>query len=221
MTLDWVPDADQDPPTDMADIAAATVYAVDNGADAILMGFGGMEPVAVIEDAIQYADANDVPVVASAGNDSLNTDQVAHYPSSYLANNIIVASSSDHNDQIQSTANYGVSSVDLVAPGANLVFGWNRPLIGLRIKPSKPVSVARGSLAMVDALKAMMGIFFVSGFCLRIFVALYPSMLGMRISVKIRSDPIAGDVIDNHNTSRFESNSSCAKMSSARRPSVA
>lgn len=51
-----------------ADIAEGIRWAVDNGADILNMSFGSQSASAAVEDAIRYADANGVALVASAGN---------------------------------------------------------------------------------------------------------------------------------------------------------
>lgn len=61
-----------------------------------------------------------VLVVTSAGNTGKNSDLVPHYPSSYDLDNIIRVGGSDANDVPASWSNYGISSVDLFAPGANI-----------------------------------------------------------------------------------------------------
>jgi subtilisin family serine protease len=59
--------------------------------------------------------------VASAGNDGKNTDISPSYPSSYQLKNIISVAATDHNDKKASFSNYGVKSVDLGAPGVNIL----------------------------------------------------------------------------------------------------
>jgi uncharacterized repeat protein (TIGR01451 family) len=59
--------------------------------------------------------------VASAGNSGSNNDTAPSYPASYDLENIIAVAASNHNDQRASFSNYGVQSVDLAAPGENIL----------------------------------------------------------------------------------------------------
>ena len=62
------------------DIAAAIVYAADQGVDILNLSFGRDLPSPLLDEAIQYATDRGTLVVASAGNNS--TDE-PHYPSDY------------------------------------------------------------------------------------------------------------------------------------------
>jgi len=64
------------------DVANAIRYAVDNGAKIINMSFGKKYAWdrKVVEDAIRYAESNDVLLVHGAGNDHLNVDSNLYFP---------------------------------------------------------------------------------------------------------------------------------------------
>ena len=62
------------------DIAAAIVYAADARLDVLNLSFGDVYYSPLMQDAIAYAHARGVVVVASAGNDGKNAP---HYPSDY------------------------------------------------------------------------------------------------------------------------------------------
>ncbi len=59
--------------------------------------------------------------MAAAGNGSDDNDQNPFYPASYDLPNIISVAATDHNDTIASFSNYGVTSVDVGAPGVNIL----------------------------------------------------------------------------------------------------
>jgi hypothetical protein len=63
----------------------------------------------------------DVLFVAAAGNSAIDADADPHYPSSYENSNIIAVAASDHSDVLASFSNYGLTSVDVAAPGVNIV----------------------------------------------------------------------------------------------------
>lgn len=96
-------------------------------------------------DAVNYATAMNVPLtsnswgggaysqaleeviaqsgifVAAAGNDYSDTDINPHYPSSYELDNIISVAATDHFDNKAEFSNYGKESVDLAAPGVDIL----------------------------------------------------------------------------------------------------
>lgn len=97
------------------DVASAIVYAVDNGARIINMSFGDDVASPLLRDVIQYAVNQNCVLVASAGNSA--SDQI-HFPSGF-PETISVGASSE-NDNLAGFSNFG-SSVDLVAPGVNIL----------------------------------------------------------------------------------------------------
>lgn len=96
-------------------IAAAIVYAVDNGADVISMSFAG--PASLMNrNAIDYAYNKGVVLVAGAGNDFKNWKQIS-YPAAY--DNVIAVAATNHDDEKARLSNYG-SWVDIAAPGIDI-----------------------------------------------------------------------------------------------------
>lgn len=108
------------------DAIEAINYAVMMGADITNNSWGGGGPSQALYDAIANAGSAGQLFVASAGNggsDSLgdNNDFLPSYPASYDLDNIISVAASDHQDQLSSFSNYGLESVDLAAPGVDIV----------------------------------------------------------------------------------------------------
>lgn len=83
--------------------------------------WGGGGYNAALEDAIAAARDADILFVAAAGNDSMDNDESPHYPSSYELENIIAVAATDHDDQLASFSNWGATSVDLAAPGEDIL----------------------------------------------------------------------------------------------------
>ena len=96
-------------------VVSSIYYAVDNGANVLNLSFSASEGSAALHDAITYAVAHGVVVVAAAGNDS-NTEQV--YPGAYRP--VLNTASVDAHNQKATFSNYG-STVALAAPGVGLI----------------------------------------------------------------------------------------------------
>jgi subtilisin family serine protease len=96
------------------DSAQGIVWAVDHGADVINLSFGGSDRSDVQEDAVRYALARGVVVVAAAGNERSSTPQ---YPAAY--DGVIAVGATDDRDRIWSGSSYG-PWVDLAAPGGGV-----------------------------------------------------------------------------------------------------
>ena len=97
-----------------SDISAAIVYATDSGADIINMSFGGGASE-TIQDAIDYASAAGVILIASAGNNS--PCNCIQYPAAY--DSVLAVSSFDHNDEKAGSSNFG-NWIDVAAPGVSI-----------------------------------------------------------------------------------------------------
>jgi subtilisin family serine protease len=83
--------------------------------------WGGGPFSTALRDAIDAAGAAGQLFVAAAGNDGANTDIYTHYPSSYDLDNIVSVANTNHNDQLNFLSNWGLVSVDLGAPGTDIL----------------------------------------------------------------------------------------------------
>ncbi len=104
-----------------SDAVFAINYAIYNGADIMSNSWGGGGYSVALEDAISAANESGILFVAAAGNSRKNTDRRPHYPSSYDVPNIISVAATDHNDALAGFSNYGPNSVDLGAPGVDIL----------------------------------------------------------------------------------------------------
>ena len=93
------------------DSASAIVYAADNGASIINMSWGSERRSFVIQDAIDYAYARGLVLVAAAGNSQKPT---AIFPAAYRK--VIAVASTEQNQQRFYQSNFG-ASIDIGAPG--------------------------------------------------------------------------------------------------------
>ncbi|MHA2102580.1 MAG: S8 family peptidase, partial [Candidatus Hodarchaeales archaeon] len=96
------------------DGASAIIHAVDQGADILSNSWSGTAFSSLIKDAVVYAEANDVVVIAAAGN-SGNTG--LHYPAAYPE--VISVSATDVGDNLASFSNHG-ETIEIAAPGVNI-----------------------------------------------------------------------------------------------------
>lgn len=105
----------------VSDAVRCINYAVSKGAHLSNNSWGGGGYSQAMRDAINNAGAANQLFVAAAGNAATNTDQSFNYPSCYDLPNVISVGSSDHYDQPSSFSNYGLTTVDLFAPGSNIL----------------------------------------------------------------------------------------------------
>ena len=98
---------------------------IDNGDNivAINASYGGYDGSQddPLNQAIKKLGEKGVLFCTAAGNETTNIDETPSYPASYNADNIIVVAASDQNDQLASFSNYGKNSVDIAAPGTNIL----------------------------------------------------------------------------------------------------
>lgn len=134
MSIRTVPDGDERD----KDVAAAIVYAVDNGASVINMSFGkGASPRKdVVDEAVRYALKNDVLLVHAAGNDGKEVTNLNNFPtdrfekrgflnlfgSKYADNWIEVGALNWKTGETLAApfSNYSPEYVDLFAPGMSI-----------------------------------------------------------------------------------------------------
>ena len=97
---------------------------VDEGVNVVAInasyGGGGSQGDS-ISDAIQKLADKGVIFCAAAGNESSDNDAEPSYPASYDIPNIIAVAATDQNDKLADFSNYGKTSVDVAAPGTNIL----------------------------------------------------------------------------------------------------
>ena len=108
---------------DTAALIAAIQYYTDMGVHISSNSWGGLLPNLSMFYAIQ---ASDSIFVAAAGNGFLdaigdNNDETPFYPAGYPLPAIIAVAATDHDDKRATFSNYGPQSVDLGAPGVDIL----------------------------------------------------------------------------------------------------
>ncbi len=101
-------------------------YATARGVKVVNASLGGGQESRAERDAIEAARGKGVLFVFPAGNggpDQVGDDADAapFYPASYDGDNIISVAASDEGDGLADFSNFGVTSVDLAAPGAGVL----------------------------------------------------------------------------------------------------
>ena len=108
-------------PGNLDKVADAVIYANENNIPILNASFGVDVDNTRLREAIQNYDGL---FVCSAGNNGeLNNDSagVNHYPSDYTFPNIIAVGASNEDDEKCSWSHFGNTSVDLFAPGENIL----------------------------------------------------------------------------------------------------
>jgi subtilisin family serine protease len=103
-------------------------FAVGHGAKVINMSLGGAIPFdQAYSNAITTAQNADVVVVVSAGNDGVDNDALgsAHYPCDFAQPNLLCVAALDQSYALASFSDWGATSVDVGAPGTNILSTWN------------------------------------------------------------------------------------------------
>jgi len=112
-------------------IAGSIYYAVDHGAKIINLSFGKPYTWAKkeVDEAVKYAMKHDVLIVHAAGNSGENLDKEESYPNKIYADgtgaaaawiNVGASSFKDDAQLAVSFSNYGLKTVDVFAPGAQI-----------------------------------------------------------------------------------------------------
>lgn len=102
-------------------------FAVTNGAKVINMSLGGGSAFdQAYSNAISNAQSNDVVVVVAAANDSLDNDASGNveYPCNFTHPNLICVAALDQSYALANFSNWGATSVDVGAPGTNVLSTW-------------------------------------------------------------------------------------------------
>ena len=107
------------------DVIAGLAYAVANGADVINISLGraplGADLDAPLRQAVKAAGKAGVLVVAAAGNQATDADVNPLVPAAFPGNTIVSVAATDPSDLLASFSNWGAETVDLGAPGTNIL----------------------------------------------------------------------------------------------------
>jgi len=130
---------------------AAIHYAVDKGANIINYSGGGTEYSQEEKNAIMEAEKKGILFVAAAGNERSNSDQYKYYPADYGLSNIISVTAIDPSTEVLSSSNYGTETVDLAAPGQNILSCLPGNAYGYMTGTSQATAFVSGAAVLVMA----------------------------------------------------------------------
>ncbi len=105
----------------ISDAIRAIEYAVLHGAKIINASWGGGGFSPTLESTLRFARDHGVLFVAAAGNNGRDIDLAPFYPASYSISNVLSVASSNIFDRLSSFSNYGERTVDIAAPGEDIL----------------------------------------------------------------------------------------------------
>ena len=140
-----------------SDAIEAVYYALDNGATISNNSWGGDPYSPALYDALATARDAEHIFVAAAGNGNQlgigqDNDATLFYPASYDLDNVIAVSAVDQNDNLAGFSNYGAATVDLAAPGVNILSTTPGGGYGLNSGTSMAAPHVTGVAALVQGL---------------------------------------------------------------------
>lgn len=123
-------------------------YAVSQGARIINASWGGSKESLVLKAAIEQLEKRDVLFVAAAGNESRDNDLEPTYPASFDLPNIVSVGSIGLHGTVSDFSNWGLVSVDILAPGESIL----STIMGQKYGFMQGTSMAAPHVAGVAAL---------------------------------------------------------------------
>lgn len=137
---------------DVASEVRAIDFARLNGAKIINASFSGPGFSQSEYDAIKrFTDGGGI-FVAAASNNSADNDileGVHQYPSDYDIGGIVSVAATDQDDVLASFSNYGQTSIDIAAPGVNIISTWGGNGYAFASGTSMATPYTAGTLALL------------------------------------------------------------------------
>lgn len=128
-------------------------YAIENGALIINYSGGGLEFSQQEHDAVDLARRKGILFVAAAGNERSNSDKIPYYPADYGLDNLISVTAFNPSQEVLSSSNWGVVSVDIAAPGQNILSTLPGNSYGFMTGTSQATAFVTGAAALVMSHK--------------------------------------------------------------------
>ena len=126
-------------------------YAIKMKANIINYSGGGTEFSKEEFDAIDEARKQGILFIAAAGNERSNSDRFHYYPADYGLTNIISVTAIDPSIEVLASSNYGTETVDMAAPGQNILSTLPNNLYGYMTGTSQATAFITGAAVLVMA----------------------------------------------------------------------
>lgn len=104
-----------------SDAINAIYYAVNNGAKVLSNSWGGQGYSGALHEAVAFSFFENRIFIAAAGNSGSNNDQSPIFPANLDVPNVISVGASDETDSPAFFSNFGTETVDISAPGVNIL----------------------------------------------------------------------------------------------------
>eukprot|EP00922_Rhytidocystis_sp_ex-Travisia-forbesii_P015008 GHVS01022445.1.p1 GENE.GHVS01022445.1~~GHVS01022445.1.p1 ORF type:complete len:643 (-),score=110.63 GHVS01022445.1:397-2076(-) len=124
----------------ISDAIRSLDYAVSNGARVLSNSWGGTSKrTKSLEAILDLCNTKNILFVAAAGNFHNDNDRTPDYPSSYSHSNVLSVTATTRSGALASFSNYGNTSVDISAPGDDILS------LSVRTDPDGMYKVRKGT----------------------------------------------------------------------------
>ena len=134
-------------------LARGIRYAVDRGAKILNVSVNSDVATATIKGAVKYAGEHGAIVVASAGNNGRNIDLLPSYVASLTDPTVLTVGAANSDGKLWASSNTGLLSVDLAAPGQQIVSAARGSAYQSRTGTSAAAPFVAGTLALLSAAR--------------------------------------------------------------------
>jgi thermitase len=128
-------------------------YAIEKGAQIINYSGGGLDYSQEEHDAVEEAKNKGILFVAAAGNERSNSDKIPYYPADYGLENVISVTAFNPSQEVLSSSNWGVNTVDIAAPGQNILSTLPGNSYGFMTGTSQATAFVTGAAALIMSHK--------------------------------------------------------------------
>lgn len=133
-----------------SDAILAVDYARARGVRIINASWGGGGDSELLEASIEtFCRINNGLFVAAAGNDATSNDDIPQFPAYYNVDRLVAVAASDRSDELADFSNWGAESVDLAAPGVEILSTFTNGRYAFASGTSMAAPHVSGTLAML------------------------------------------------------------------------
>jgi subtilisin family serine protease len=139
-------------------LARGIRYAVDRGATILNVSVNTDVATAPVQAAVRYAGEHGAVIVASAGNNGRNIDLLPSYVASLTDPAVLTVGALSQAGRLWASSNTGLLSVDLAAPGVQIVSSAPGSTYQSRTGTSAAAPMVAGTLALLSAARPDMSV---------------------------------------------------------------